>query len=321
MELPVVLPTHNPDAASLGRTLQALRAQTLAPERWETILVDNASTRFPDAGFIASCAPTKFAIVAEPQLGLTAARRRGFAAARGEVCVLVDDDNVLAPDYLAETLRRFAAYPHVGAMGGKSVPEFAVEPPPWAREFYGLLALRDLGDAPLISSGVRPADATHNQYPAFSPIGAGMALRRSAIRCWLTAAASPLSDRRGGELTSGGDNDLVFAALEAGWEVAYFPQLRLTHLIPAARLAADYLARLNYGIQKSWMQVLALHDACPWLPLSPLGAALRQGKGWFVHRPWRSPAARVRFAGACGHFAGRAAPTAAVSSQSSRTSP
>jgi len=306
MNLTAVLPTHNPDWERLRRTLEGLRGQTLPPESWELVIVDNASTRFPDATFFASCAPAKCSIVVEPQLGLTAARRRGFAAARGEVCVLVDDDNVLAPDYLSEALRLFAAHPRVGAMGGKSAPEFAVEPPPWAPEFYDLLALRDLGDAPIVSQGLRPAGADHPHYPACSPIGAGMAVRRAAIDPWLArAAVSPVSDRRGGKLTSSGDNDLVFAVLEAGWEVAYFPQLRLTHLIPAARLDRDYLARLNRGIQESWMQVLALHDACPWSSLSPTGVALRQGKAWFVYHPWTSPAAHVRYHGACGHFEGR----------------
>jgi hypothetical protein len=133
-----------------------------------------------------------------------------------------------------------------------------------------------------------------------------MAVRRAAIDPWLArAAASPLSDRRGSELTSSGDNDLVFAVLAAGWEVAYLPKLRLTHLIPEARLDADYLARLNRGIQKSWMQVLALHDACPWPPLSATGVALRKSKAWFVNHPWTSPAAHVRYHGACGHFEGR----------------
>ena len=57
--------------------------------------------------------------------------------------------------------------------------------------------------------------------------------------------------------------------------------------------------------QKSWMQVLTLHDACPWPPLSPAGVALRKGKAWFVYHAWTSPAARVRYHGVCGHFEGR----------------
>jgi GT2 family glycosyltransferase len=220
--------------------------------------------------------------------------------------VFVDDDNVLAPDYLENVIALFAAHPHVGLAGGKSLPEFETEPPAWAREFFPLLALRDLGAAPLVSAGLRPAGASRNQYPPFAPIGAGLAARAAALQPWLDAS-SELTDRRGSELSSAGDNDIVLAAMRAGWEVGYFPQLRLTHLIPAARLDAEYLGRLNRGIQSSWMRVLRRHDANPWPPLGPIAAALRKSKAWFSHRAWRSPAARIRWQGACGHFEGRIA--------------
>jgi glycosyltransferase involved in cell wall biosynthesis len=306
MTVSVVIPTHNPDPGRLRRTLLGLRAQSHPAADWELLLVDNASTRFPAADFFTDCAPVNFSLVPEPELGLTAARRRGLTAARGDLAVLVDDDNVLAPDYLARVVALFAAHPSVGAAGGKSLPEFAVEPAEWAREFFPLLALRDLGEAPLIAASLRPAGATRNEYPACAPIGAGMALRRAAWAAWLQApAAHALSDRRGTALTSGGDNALVLEVFKAGWAVAYFPELVLTHLIPAGRLEADYLARLNRGIQESWMQVLAQHDASPWPPLSGFGATLRQLRAWFTHRAWTSPAARIRWQGACGHFAGR----------------
>lgn len=309
MRLSVIISTHNPDPERLRRTLAGLVGQSLPAGEWETILVNNASARFPAADFFKAHAPAaNFSIRLEPTLGLTSARRCGFTAARGEFAVLVDDDNVLAPDYLAQVLARFTSHPRLGALGGKSLPEFECAPADWTREFFPLLALRDLGPRELISAGLRAPGALRNEYPPFAPIGAGMALRRAAWLAWLNArsAAGPtLSDRRGNELTSGGDNDIVLCAMHAGWDVAYFPTLTLTHLIPAERLQAGYLARLNGGIQKSWMQVLALHDANPWPPLTPAGVALRKVKAWFVHRPWGSPAAKIRWQGACGHFEGR----------------
>jgi glycosyltransferase involved in cell wall biosynthesis len=307
VQLSVIIPTHNPDRGRLSRTLAGLRAQTLPADRWETLLVDNASASPVDLAAFAG-APANTRVVAEPVLGLTSARRRGFTEARGECAVLVDDDNVLAPDYLATVLALFAAHPRVGALGGRSLPEFASPPPEWAREFFPLLALRDLGPAPLLSSGLRAAGSARNEYPAFAPIGAGMALRRAAWTAWAdfhAGSAQALSDRRGGELTSSGDNDIVLCALQAGWEAGYFPELTLTHLIPASRLDATYLARLNRGIQKSWMQVLSLHAANPWPPLTPAGAAARSVKAWFAHRAWSSDPARIRWQGACGHFEGR----------------
>jgi GT2 family glycosyltransferase len=306
-EITVILPAHNPDPGRLRQALLGLRAQTLPPASWETLLVDNASARFPDAAWLEACAPAGLAVLKEPELGLSAARRRGFLGAAGRIAVLVDDDNVLAPGYLAEVLRVFDAHPRVGAAGGRSSPEFEAEPPAWAREFLPLLALRDLGPAEIISEGLRPPGSAGNRYPAFAPIGAGMALRRPAWTAWLEAPGAAPSDRRGGDLSSAGDNDIVLRAMRSGWEVGYFPGLSLTHLIPTGRLDPGYLERLNRGIQKSWMQVLTRHGANPWVPLSPQGAALRKLKAWAVHRPWASDAARIRWSGACGHFEGRVA--------------
>ena len=306
MRISVIIPTHNPDPVRLHRTLMGLAEQTLSRSDWETVIVDNASTRFPDAEFFSRVALPGLRIVPEPALGLASARCRGFSEAQGAFCVLVDDDNVLAPDYIAQVACLFAAQPRVGAIGGASIPDFERPPLAWQREFLGLLALRDLGPSPLISRGLRPDGAARNEYPTFAPIGAGLAIRREAAAVWTVRAASrSFTDRRGDELTSSGDNDIVLTIMKSGWEVAYFPELRLTHLIPSSRLEPEYLARLNRGTQKSWMQVLAFHDANPWRPLTSTGAALRQMKAWLTYRAWSSPAARVRWQGACGHFSGR----------------
>lgn len=307
MELSVVVPAHNPDRGRLARALQAIRAQTLPATSFETIVVDNASQPPLALADLTPAGPVNLRVKAEPQLGLTSARRRGFTEARAGLIVMVDDDNVLAPDYLAHASRLATAHPRVGAFGGRCLPEFEVEPPAWAREFLTLLALRDHGNAPHISQGLRPAGAVRNVYPTnAAPIGAGMVVRRAAAQAWLADENSgKLSDRRGADLTSGGDNDIVLTTMKNGWEVAYFPELILVHLIPEARLSPGYLARLNRGISKSWMQVLSRHEANPWLPIAPWSAPLRKMKAWFAGRAWAGPAERIRWQGACGHFEGR----------------
>lgn len=300
MLLSVIIPTHNPDAPRLRRTLAGLRAQSLPAAQWELIIVDNASAPALTLSALGDTAPAGTRLVVEPQLGLTHARRRGFSVARGELIVLVDDDNVLAPDYLAQVAALFAAYPAVGAVGGRSIPEFERPPAAWWRpEFDGLIACRDLGPAPILATG-------RHEYPACAPIGAGMALRRTAAQSWLAdPAAGTLPDRRGAELSSGGDNDIILAVLTAGWAVGYFPGLTLIHLIPAGRVEPAYLARLNRGIAKSWMQVLRKHGVNPWPPLAAWTVPLRQLKAWFTFRAWSGPAAFIRWQGACGHFEGR----------------
>ena len=308
VDISVIISTHNPDAGRLRQTLAGLRAQTLPVLQWETLLVDNASTPalYPQA--FSAPAPDNLRLTREPQLGLTSARRRGFSETRGKFIVLVDDDNVLAPDYLAKVRALFADHPSVGALGGKNLPEFEQPPPAWMREFDGLIACRDYGDVPEISQGLWKTQNQRNEYPRWAPIGAGMALRREAAQSWLRdASATQLSDRRGSELTSGGDNDIILSLMQSGWDVGYFPSLALTHLIPSNRITRDYLARLNRGIASSWVQVLTKHHACPWGPIAAWTVPLRQAKAWFTYRAWSSPAAYIRWQGACGHFASRAA--------------
>lgn len=305
-ELSIIIPTHNPDPERLRRTLAGLLAQTVPAERWETILVDNDSRPPVDESALAAIGLPNLRVVREPHLGLSAARRRGLSEARAPFCILVDDDNVLAPDYLAQVVRLFAAHPRIGALGGRSAPEFATPPPAWVRQFDDLLACRDLGDRALVSTGLRNPATGQNEYPLCAPIGAGMALRREAAQMWLNRADDTLfSDRRGKELSSSGDNEIVLTLLQRDWEVGYFPELSLIHLIPPARTTVAYLARLNRGIQKSWIELLIGYNASPWPPISAWTAPLRKLKAWFTHGAWSGRAGYVRWKGACGHFQGR----------------
>jgi glycosyltransferase involved in cell wall biosynthesis len=300
MKLTVVICTHNPSAERLFATLEALKAQTTRARDFETLLIDNASERFPSQDLIDLHAPAAMRIIREPELGLTPARKRGLREAAAPVIVFVDDDNVLDADYLETAAELMDSDPRIGAAGGRSYPWFETQPESWHTEFFSQLALRDPGDKPLVTEpGAR-------DYPAFAPIGAGLVVRATAAAAWLEkSGATAPPDRRGTSLSSAGDNDLVFTILEANWSVAYSPRMRLTHLIPESRLDAGYLARLNRGIQESWIRVLRLHNVCPWPPLSRTGASLRKLRAWFKHRAWRAGAARVRWQGACGHFDGR----------------
>lgn len=204
MSLPdvsVVIPAHNPHRGRLEEVLGALRGQTLHPSAWETLLVDNASSDFPQASGLASVAPPNLRVLREDELGLTAARLHGIRSARGAVVVLVDDDNVLAPDYLSEAARLFARDPRLGAAGGRSLPAFETPPATWHREFLPLLALRDLGESELVATTMRPDGAPAPQYPPF---------RRSAP-AWPCGARRPRDGRRrwgatreGAPLTAGG---------------------------------------------------------------------------------------------------------------------
>lgn len=307
--LSVVIPTHNPDRDRFRRTLDALQQQDLDRDAWELTVVDNASS---DRDWVPSFDfrwQARSRLVREERLGLTWARLAGINASQGQYLVFVDDDNVLEPDYLRQAIAIFEQYPHVGAIGGKLLPEFEVEPALWVREFDRFLALRDLGDAIRIYPDTDAPDE-RKQHPPYLPVGAGMGIRRSAIATYVKRlhqeGTASVLDRTGKRLTSGGDCDINFSLMAAGWQLGYFPQLQLAHLIAAGRLTRDYLARLNYHSSRSWCQVLDRYDACPWPPIPSWTVPLRSLKSYFVQQAWRDPVAYIRWRGACGQFEGQA---------------
>jgi glycosyltransferase involved in cell wall biosynthesis len=300
----VIVPTRNPNAGRLQRTLDGLAAQSLTRGRWELIVVDNGgSPALPDDH--PPVARLGGRVVGEPIAGLTRARLRGLRESRGDVLVFVDDDNVLAPNFLEEAEKIFTRLTRLGAAGGPIRPQFESPPVEWTREFFPLLALRDLGAAELIGTGGPTAS-----WPVYAPVGAGLCVRRAAAERYaaaLDADPTRLSlDRAGRSLASGGDNDLVFTALRGGWDIGYFPALALTHLIPATRLATAYLARLNEGVQRTWVRVLAVHGACPWPTIPRWTVPLRYARAWYREAAWRSPAHRIRWRGLHGRFLGQA---------------
>ncbi len=99
----VIIPTHN-RRATLERCLQALGAQTLPPDAFEVIVVDDGSSD-DTAGFCrAFHAPFPFRFGTQPNAGAGAARRHGVSLARGERLLLINDDTIAAPDLLATHL-------------------------------------------------------------------------------------------------------------------------------------------------------------------------------------------------------------------------
>lgn len=238
-DLSVIICAHNPEPGYLARVLAALEVQTLPKREWELLLVDNASTE-PLAGRWPLAWHPRARHVREDRLGLTPARLRGIREADGGLLVYVDDDNVLAPDYLRTARDLAAAHPHLGAIGaGRLEPEFAVEPPRALRPHLGLLALRDVGGA-LWSNNPRDLGCV--------PWGAGLCVSRRVAQGYERLVAQldmdDLLDRRGEHLFGAGDVAFSWSAVLGGQGFGVFPALRVTHLIRAERLTERYFLRL-----------------------------------------------------------------------------
>ena len=238
-DVSVTICTHNPRHDYLTRVLDALNRQTLSKDKWELLLVDNASRETLSETYDLSWHP-RGRHVREDTLGLAPARLRAVAESGGDQLVFVDDDNVLAPDFLEQALAVHEQYPSLGAFGAGSLePEFEQEPSPGIRHLLPMLALRMIPSARW-SNNPRDSDSI--------PWGAGLCVTRGIANTYrqllerldLIQVLGPKGVRR----FSGDDDVFAWAAAAAGSGFGIFPQLRVTHLILADRLKESYLVQL-----------------------------------------------------------------------------
>lgn len=297
-ELSVCICTHNPRREYLTRVLAALAAQTVAPECWELLLIDNQSAE-PVASWVDLSAFRHARVVREENLGLTHARIKGVRESSGRILVFVDDDNVLAPDYLAQAGRIMTEKPFLGAIGGKCHGEFEAAPPPWSWFYFPYLAITDHGDHALYIHH-------KNTFQQWYPIGAGLVIRRCFAEAYITQIQNDPErrklGRRGRSLASADDIDIVLTVMDSDGAIGFFPELALRHLIPRERLELSYLRRMIYHANYSLYQLM-LARKIPYQPrrwpltyVTSLILCLMHGH-WHPYTLWLAcHAARGRYA-------------------------
>jgi glycosyltransferase involved in cell wall biosynthesis len=244
-EASVVVCTHNPRSDYLGRALDALRNQSLPYDRWELLLVDNASEPRLASHWDLSWHPNARHI-REDELGLASARRCGIAAARADFLVFVDDDNVLTENYLSTALKVEQEWPKLGTWGsGAIIPEFEQEPAKYLKPYLRRLALRE---------NKEPYWSNVLSCGAAIPPGAGMCVRMRVANEYCRLCATDtihLTGRSGGALVGHEDYEISFIGCRLGYGMGVFPELRMIHLIAKERLSAEYFIRHAEGNQVS----------------------------------------------------------------------
>jgi glycosyltransferase involved in cell wall biosynthesis len=113
----IVVPTYN-RRARLERVLRGLDQQTVSPDLFEVVIVDDGSTDDTKPWLEANRARAYAVTVATQQNGgPSRARNRGMQEARGELVLFLDDDVEPTAGLLAEHLRMHEAEPNVVVMG------------------------------------------------------------------------------------------------------------------------------------------------------------------------------------------------------------
>jgi glycosyltransferase involved in cell wall biosynthesis len=247
--LDVCVCTHNPRRALLSEVLAALAKQTLASGAFRVVIVDNLSSPPLTPAVLEPLKRrgVEARIVVEEQLGLTQARQRAARETNAEWICFVDDDNVLAPDYLQAAVDFIQLNPDVGAFGGKLLLPDAIKAPHWSKPFLPFLGIKDIGD--------EPKSALSSSWCECEPAGAGAVVHRSVMDafCKLVRECPEAFalGRKGTGLASCDDSLLMRGSFKLGRMVAYHPKLVLEHHINPNRIKLSYLMRLMYAYGES----------------------------------------------------------------------
>lgn len=266
--LEVVICTYN-HAPLLDRALDALARQQEAGALWSVLVVDNNCTDATPAVVERHRATGEvpgLRRVSEPEQGLTPARRRGVLATTAPWIAFVDDDCLLAEDWIAQAAAFLREHPESGGMGGCVTLDWEGEPPGYIHGYGWALAAQNHGSEP---------------KEVGSLAGAGMVIRREALYTsgWLDQPL--LDDRIGERLVSGGDVELTLRVRAAGYALWYNPACVLRHLVGHHRTSRRYLTRMIYGLGISHTLASALvweADYAAWRATTRRGLRGRAGE-------------------------------------------
>lgn len=222
----------------LSDAIQSLLSQTLPPDQYEIVIVDNRSTDDTAAVVQAwqeSHGIERIRLLYEPHMGLSHARNRAVRAARGETIAFIDDDGMADAGWLAELLEAYKTFPDAWAIGGKIVPVWEGARPSWLTDdLLPQLSMLDIGStARSLAEGEELLYGTNCSFRrcAFDELG----LFRTDL------------GRYGYQMLGSEETEFQIRILGHGKSVIYTPNAVVHHRVTPERLRRRYFIALAYG--------------------------------------------------------------------------
>lgn len=274
----IIIPNWN-GRHHLATCIDALRAQTF--QDFEVIVADNASTD-GSQDFLRDRYPEVVLEALHENRGFTGACIAGFAVARGEIVVLLNNDTEADTDWLQAIVDAFEQRPKIGIVASKLLLFDDRACFHAAGDFYRTDGIPG-------NRGIWQEDRGQYDQPelVFGACGAAAAYRRAML--------DQIGFLDDDFFFSCEDVDLAWRANLAGWDVVYVPSAVVYHKLKASGgsgATSSYYDGRNflYLIWKNYPTSLLRQH---WW--SVVGAQLRISRE--AVRAWRGEAARARLRG------------------------
>jgi hypothetical protein len=233
----VLICTRN-RAAQLRSVLESVARLRVPPDlAWELVVVDNGSSdnTADVVQSFASRLPVR--LTREETPGLSNARNRGVAEARGRYICWTDDDVVIDEGWLEAYAAAFEAHPEAVVFGGRITPVLQSPTPRW----FSRLA----DEWPLTSVLAKRAAEQPillDYAKGMVPWGANFAIRTREQRQVLYdpgLGVSPLQKRVGEEA------EVIYQILSRGACGWWVPEAQVQHIIPLQRQTLSYVFQFS----------------------------------------------------------------------------
>jgi len=219
----------------LERSVDSLLRQSIAPDLYEVLVVDNGSED-DTADFLKSLSAPEIDVrcLFEERLGLSRARNAALASARGEVIAFLDDDAIARVDWIERILHAFDARgTSIGVLTGRIQPVWEAERPEWLSE-------RGLGALAIVDRAPRARFLADGEFI----VGANMAFRTRLLR---EVGGFPEHLGRVGRTLLSGEETFVAESLgERGIRTYYDPDVVVSHHVQRERIERSWLLRRSY---------------------------------------------------------------------------
>lgn len=233
-EISVVVCTHN-RISVLPECIDALLNQSITPDRYEVIIVDNNSTDGTDAyARYKADEIDNVRYVSELNQGLSFARNRGLREAKAEFVSFVDDDALCNYNFLEVLLKKFTEHPEVVCIGGRIVQHVRTKVPGWMTRFYKNYLVLGYDQGPFETF----LDTRHG------PVGANVAFRKAIFR--KVGMFDTKLGRIGKNYYANEEELLLRKIKETPKSCLYTPDAWVIHIANPDRIGRKYLIKRAY---------------------------------------------------------------------------
>lgn len=230
----VALCTHN-HADRLERTLADLAGLKEPEAGWEFLVIDNGCRDATPELLARHVWPEGWQVrgVREEKLGLSNARNRAIAEARGEYVIFMDDDETADPDWLCAYERLIRAT-QPDAFGSRIRVLYEDQRPAWLTDELSAF-LGELNRAETITPLTDP-------YTSFN--GGNFGIRKAV--CQQVGLFDDMLGRKGRTNIGGEEVDFYRRLITHGFKVWWTPEAVIYHRIQASKLKRAYFLDLHY---------------------------------------------------------------------------